>query len=483
MGTNGVHAQNFSGARIEHALCQTGRMHGKGDQMFSSAVLDFTRSMEALRDLLSVVRGSLADHLDGASKEGGKVFLRVSIDAVRGAADLITGERVAELQLLADKAFGEGAVNVQEAIANTDYASTVLGVSDEALRVPFDRAAFMDMDEALDKMTSSIEKVHLLLGSSLLMLASITEWFVCRLIEQYYSKYPDAADSGEKAFTLSQLKQFDGVEDAEKYLASQKVVDIMYGSVGDWVAWFKKERKLDLGFFESQMPAITEVFQRRHLLIHNGGVVNRLYLANVAPELREGIAAGDSIPVDPAYINSSSQLLEVAFCGLACQFWKQLEPKSEARTAVMLDVIYDRLVAGRDSCVEGLCQCVLNDKNAKESHLLTARVNYWLALKRQGRIEEVRSEIEAADYSAKAGRFRLARLALLDEVDRVLADLPAAYRSDEVTIGEFVRWPLFADVREDQRCEKLLKKLAKERQPSRKKPKAPPLVSPGNGPG
>ena len=78
---------------------------------------------------------------------------------------------------------------------------------------------------------------------------------------------------------------------------------------------------------------------------------------------------------------------------------------------------------------------------------LLLRVNGWIARKHIDGLEAIRAEVESWQVAPLAPRFRLAKLALLDDVPAAHELGKALLDSGDLDIDDWWTWPLLEDVR------------------------------------
>jgi hypothetical protein len=93
-----------------------------------------------------------------------------------------------------------------------------------------------------------------------------------------------------------------------------------------------------------------------------------------------------------------------------------------------------------------LCNQLVVQGARSESLRLNAVVNRWLAIKRQGRWQEIRQEVEGFDTKACNPRYAIAVHSLCDRTDAFFSTLPAAV-SGGVTLDEIEFWPALEEMR------------------------------------
>lgn len=316
--------------------------------------------------------------------------------------------------------------------------------------------------------------LQLLYKSVLISLISTVEWFLSRLIHAYYAQFPGLIDTSDKNFTLADLKKFDTVDDARQYLVESKVESIMRGSFDDWLKFFKTQLKLSMGYLEEEIPSLVEACLRRNLIIHSGGAVNSIYLSQVAPALREGRVIGSSIPVTREYLEKRFDAFELNCSLLGLELWKQILPSDDGRADWLLDAVYEHLLGQRWRTAEGLAFFQTGDKKNPKLVQAIGQLNYWLAVKRQGRFDSVRKQVDAEDISAMPLKCQLGWYSLREDGDGFFGALPAALKAEEVSVEELKEFPIFEEMRADDRFSKVIRKGVK----SDKKPSPQTKVRP-----
>jgi hypothetical protein len=93
----------------------------------------------------------------------------------------------------------------------------------------------------------------------------------------------------------------------------------------------------------------------------------------------------------------------------------------------------------------------MRDAHLPEAMSLNGQLNYWQSIKWQGRYDEVRSEVEKADFSAKHPRYELAYRALREDKDGFFTMLPTIIRQETLTFEDLDKWPIFQEMRKDPR--------------------------------
>jgi len=296
---------------------------------------------------------------------------------------------------------------------------------------------------------------ELLNCSILISLVGYFELLVADLVHAFYRLVPEEAANDDKALSVNELRTFGSIDEAMDYVVSRRVDQLLRGTLDDWYKFFDSRLKIDLKGIVPEWARFNEIIQRRHLIVHAGGMVNRRYLANVdwervaVPDSRPPL--GTQLSVDDSYLDRALDIFEIAGL-LVCQsVWQKLAPDEAPgrldSIAGLVDVVYRCVVGSHWYVAEHLAAWGLEDKAAEEDALLIFKFNRWLSIKRQGRWEEIATELESFDCSAKHPRFVVARASLLERADEFFETLPTAGLSVEA----LKEWPILDEVREDPR--------------------------------
>lgn len=308
---------------------------------------------------------------------------------------------------------------------------------------------------SMEKFAQRHNQKGLLYQNALISLVSAVEWFLSQLLHQYFEMHPEVAGIRERSLTFRELQLIGTIEEAKSYLIDLRIEEILRGSFSDWVNFLKTQLKLSMGYLSDDEDYLIEICQRRNLLVHNGGIVNKIYLAKVSDSVRQKLEIGKAIIVSQEYLDESITRFE-RFFFLAClELWKKLLPQDEERSRILIDLTYKNLCNERWKIAESLSYFLMNDKQLPEMDRLIGQINYWQSLKWQNRFESIRKEVETADFSAKDERFLLAKAALLDDEKLFFELLPLAIKTDKVTENDLRNWPLFQGIRKGETFKRL----------------------------
>lgn len=415
-------------------------------------IRDFTHNLESLRDFKGLISPFLKEHSD-----------KQTIEAKRQTREFIQGyiQNIVKVVDRKDFDIPDNYIELddsdlfslfdrvaEEVSQNPDYKDIV---SQELSVGLSDTGGVRDYINKVYSLVRSLGQINMLYKSTLVTLTSTSEWYFSQTLHQYYDRFKDSAGIDGKAITFKELKSFNSIDDARQALVSEKIESLLRQNFEEWHSFLGNTLNLSLVQGNEYKDKLVEIYQRRNLVVHNGGLVNAIYMNKVNQDLRPNINIGDSIKVTSEYLDEAIDIFEIYFTLAAAEIWLRFSKHDSDRATILTNLSVERIIQGKYKVAEELSKFVKNDKYIPEARQMYGQFNYWLAIKASGRLESVRKEIESTDFSAKDPKFRLVKLAILDEFDKFFEFLPEALASKSISKIDLNGWPIFKEIREDQR--------------------------------
>lgn len=286
-----------------------------------------------------------------------------------------------------------------------------------------------------------------LLNSSLLTLAvAAFENLLAMLVAEHLRRFPGMLEAEEKAFSLADLQGVGSIDDARTVLIEKRVDSFMRKGFDDWSKW--AERTLGAGFAELCIDedSVQEIFQRRHLVVHAGGIVNRMYLERAPIPNSSAPKLGAPLPTTGDYVINALDEFEVLGDLLlfsAWSKWTEGEDRASAKSEFESRIL-ELMAARRWQVVQRLCEKAA-EMDFSASSRLVFKVNRWIAMRHLEEFDdECREDVRNWDTSALAVTFVMARAVLLDEEKNALEFLEAALAAGEMSKRDAETWPLLS---------------------------------------
>lgn len=300
----------------------------------------------------------------------------------------------------------------------------------------------------------TLSQVELLYKSSFVMLMSYFDFLISDLIHYYYQEYPESVSGKELSITLNELKLCADLTEAIDYVVNKKIDAVLYGSLEDQRRYFENYLKIDAKETIIHWNKINEAMERRHIIVHNNGKINRRYLKNVdlsvIPEKTKDIAEGKKITMNEDYFMTVFDETLIAGIILIQCCWRQWRKDDIDNADRLLNrAMYDALSEEKWTVAERLGLFSKGCEVSNERIRLYSDINYYQSLKWQNKKDELERELGKFDISTLSPIYVLALCALRSDRDNFYKNVEKAIIVDGMEQESFMEWPLFRELRED----------------------------------
>lgn len=403
--------------------------------MFQKEVVEFSENLESLRDFIELVDAHLneknSDLLGQSPTDFAPLMLFMKL---KHPEDFdLDDDKVSKL--------------VEEFGSEIDFIDNE---EEKSTQIKLDHEGGKKFISAMKRFSKTQKRKSSLYQSSLVTIISYVEWFLAQLIHRYYEKNPNAIGLKDKQLSLNDLYEIGSIDDAKKYLIDTKVESVLRGSFKDWIAFLKDQMGLSMGYLKESEEMLIEACQRRNLYVHNGGVVNSIYLKNCSFNSSKGPEIGAKLTCDNEYIENVLSAFEKSFLLISAELWKKTEPKNSSRFKVLSEMAHEHICNERYDIGKSISYFLWGDKGQKEIDQTVAQINYWQAIKWSGDFSSILKDVQNADFSAKDSIFILAQHVLLDEYEQAFNLMPDVLKTDKLNFKDVVDWPLFKELREQE---------------------------------
>jgi hypothetical protein len=418
--------------------------------MFKNHITDFNQNLIGLRDFVEIINPYLDEKLKEHSQH---FFPLLKLGLLKETLSSKENWKENEKESL-EKEILETSIEIKKLYnkdLDVEVEKEVKADGDKkSIKFRFGIPNEVDLEKHINDATKTRKHIDLMYNNSLISLLSSVEWFFSQILHFYYDKFPATSGISKKTMTLADLKTFGSIEDAEKYLIDVKIEEILRGSFDSWITVLKSELNLSMAYIDPIKEELIEIYQRRNLLVHNGSVINSIYISKVDENLRKNKKVGDKLQVDKDYLDNAICKLQKSFILIASELWKSLDKNDKERGDVLTNIVYENLLKSRWDICEGFTYFVINDKELDITDKIVAQLNYWLCKKRASKKDDFKKEIDKVDYSDKKEIFQIALFALQDKFDEVYSLLPKAFDAEQLTPEKFEEFPIFQDARESE---------------------------------
>lgn len=308
-------------------------------------------------------------------------------------------------------------------------------------------------DNYINKHNQIAKKVQLarsksnhLYESSLITLITYFELLVSSLIKEYLEINPYILNINDKKLTYELLTEIDSIDAALEYLTETEIEKLMFKGFNNWMTFIENKMGIKNKSLHENKDVINEIINRRHLLVHNGGIVNGIYLKKVRLPDNFGVRLGEKVTVDEKYITDSLEIVKRYGNLLGICIWKSAKKESEYRLAYLLKSCI-KFMEQEEYLLARDCSILLESETIDEDLYLLGKINYWQTYKWRDEFDTIKEEVENFDFSTKAKKFELAQLILLDKYEDFMDYVTQNGLPEGIEINDIKTWPLFKKLR------------------------------------
>jgi len=296
------------------------------------------------------------------------------------------------------------------------------------------------------KVQMARSKSNHLYESSLITLITYFELLVGSLVKEYLKINPYILNINDKKLTYELLAEFDSIDAALEYIKEKEIEKLMFKGFNNWMTFIENKIGIKNKSLHENKDEINEIINRRHLLVHSGGIVNGIYLKKVRFAESFGVRLGDKVEVDEKYITDSLEIVKRYGNLLGICIWKSAKKESEYRLAYLLKSCI-KFMEQEEYLLARDCSVLLESETIDEDLYLLAKINYWQTYKWRGEFETIKEEVENFDFSTKAKKFEIAQLILLDKYEEFMDYVNKNGLPEGIEVNDIKTWPLFKKLR------------------------------------
>lgn len=292
------------------------------------------------------------------------------------------------------------------------------------------------------------------LGTAILpLIVSKAEEFLAGLIRAGLTLFPHALGEPPNIPNDVLLRYQRNISSADihRWQVDQQVAGFMRQSPSDWCKAVERWTKIDPAKLGADWDMVQEMIQRRHVIIHNGGRVDREYLDRVASRLRTGVYLGSTLICDLAYLEPVMVELETWAVCLAVRWDKHFFKKPANYRNLVIDRVVRLEGSGRWTQALAILDSYLKKPLPTDTQdVIIAKINQWFCIQELGRDnasvqQEVRAwQLEDSADPDDVDYVEIGRRALLRDYDGLIGAVESYLSRDEsrMTKRDFAEMPL-----------------------------------------
>ena len=270
-------------------------------------------------------------------------------------------------------------------------------------------------------------------GNTLIMLLIRFEEFFSEVLKIIYDLYPQKY-LDNKMISYIEI-QNSAPNNVRRTILDREIEMLMRDSYSKWFD-ILFEHKIDLSACETELKQLKELYARRNIIVHNGGIVNKAYLNQSGSNYYK---IGDPVTVDEKYLKAAFNCIKIIMFTIVIQSEKLLK-KGHIYFEEIFNIAFEELSSKNYLVSRSAFYLLMNHPKLSDEYHNMSRINFWISEKETG-LDRI-NEIKKFDVSALENRFKLAKLILLEEYEEANEIIEEEIDNNQFSVSMF-EWPLF----------------------------------------
>jgi hypothetical protein len=308
-----------------------------------------------------------------------------------------------------------GVIDQATQVGSDFFAPKLYGILDEYEKLTGDPQGWNRYFLAYQKIGNRKGRENFIFTALLATTVGAFEVLVSQVIREFLELKPDTAKSSDDRFSLNDLDSFTSLEEFRKEYRDIFADKILFGGFDSWMKWFEKQQAITIEKLTPLPVVLEEIFQRRHLLVHNGGIVNRKYLEKL-DNLSFPPALGEQLGVNYDYLIGAVECLSTTGVMIVCLVIKGLFPSSQVPSHFVQFATDEATLQKRYLLANQLCSMFLPHVS---DEIIRKKLHYaiLLAKKELFGLEVINDEVITLKNATSDELWKLLYLVLLDDFD------------------------------------------------------------------
>lgn len=307
--------------------------------------------------------------------------------------------------------------------------------------------------------TLEVQHSDILMSSSFVLLISYFEFLFSDLLSYFYTKH--YGQFKEVKLSIRDLDNFGDLEEAKNFYISREVENLILElkTFSEIKKHYSEKLEVSLDEQIIDWQIISDARERRHLIVHNNGIINRKFLSSIEVEKaidKNDLKIGEKVKIGSEYFKQVFNEIYSAGIFMIFNCWGQHQKNDiDEAFSLLLDFSFNSLKKGNYEVVEKigayLKEHKLEGRNERQDDLLLRiKFNYCISLKKQKKNEELAKELSNIKTATLSPIFKIAHYALCDKRDEVINQLEPAKLADKLEFEDIEDWVIFDELRKDE---------------------------------
>lgn len=332
------------------------------------------------------------------------------------------------------------------------------------------------VDNSFEKLFKQDKDKEILYQSTYINFANNIEILISDLIYILIKRNPNIINSDKKEndkgkVGYNDLEKFDNIEDVKEEIINNYVTSKMFGSIKELIEFIREITNNNKQAFrkyvsDDDFNYIKDFYQYRHILIHNEGRINNIFLKNVSEETRKKHFNNEKIQLSYDIIETTQEKLFIIMTKLVYYIWESIYSRDVKRRYNLIQKTGYKFLTDKQYLIaQEIYSLLLSEKEKLElSQKLLCEINYAQTYKWMNDNEKSLELLESYDFSMATSDFLFSKSLLEEKFDdsnhylkKIIAENhdEEYFHVDEI-VYQYGMWPLAQDYIQTEEFKKLL---------------------------
>ncbi|MDN7129841.1 hypothetical protein J6I92_08150 [Pseudidiomarina sp. 1APR75-15] len=285
-------------------------------------------------------------------------------------------------------------------------------------------------------------------------LVSIYDAYLSRLLKLVFELKPEILNGSERQFSFKDINSYESFDEMKEAIIDSEIESFLRKSHAEQFKWLENKlgssgKKISLKSGLDKWGDFIELTERRNLLVHNDGIINKHYIKLCTEHgLKPNKNVGEQLDIDSDYYQDACNCIFEIGVKLGHVLWRKLMPTKESCTKAddnLVELIFNLLVSKDYDLAIRICGLAefQSFKIATQQSLFFIKINHAIAhkgLEQQDKCTEILDQI---DFTPLSDIFKIANFVLREQNEEAAQLMRKLAKSEDFQENFYKNWPLF----------------------------------------
>jgi len=303
--------------------------------------------------------------------------------------------------------------------------------------------------------------------NSIVLLVSRFDEFIANILRIYFKAFPNQLKNPDKTITYDEIVELNSVDQILDTFISKEIDRTLREGHCEQIEFLDKNLKLGIIENFDKLIDFIEITERRNLIVHNGGIVNKHYIQickNKNIPINNKIKIGDILSVNDEYFEKSFHCFFELGLRIGQSSVRRLFPEclDNADTSLINEIGFP-ILQSEDwelakvifHFAKNIPRKLISDERSHRIYI----INLCICLKHLKQNKSMLELLDSFDWSSSSNEFKLAVYILKEEYSEAENLMVSFNEEDPFSEHVYRTWPLFLEFRRTENFSRAFKKI------------------------